>query len=61
VEIVEPLGAETHLYLTTGAHGIVARTRTRQHREPGETVPLTFDLSKCHFFDGLTGTAVAHG
>ena len=59
VEVVEPMGADTHVYLTTGAHGIVARTRTRLSRHPGDTVAVTFDLRTCHVFDGATGAAVA--
>jgi multiple sugar transport system ATP-binding protein len=51
VEVVEPMGAETHLYLSTGANNFVARVHTRERMKPGEKLNVAFDMRKCHFFD----------
>ncbi|MHB8523914.1 MAG: ABC transporter ATP-binding protein [Limisphaerales bacterium] len=58
VEVVEPLGAETHLHLTTGAHAFVARVQARSRTEVKQRLRLAFDMSKAHFFDPSTGLTV---
>ena len=59
VEIVEPMGAETHLYLAVGAHTFVARLNTRQRSNPGERMNVVFNMEKCHFFDAGSEMAIA--
>jgi multiple sugar transport system ATP-binding protein len=54
VEVVEPMGAETHLRLATAAHGFVARTTTRPRVRAGDTTHVTFDMQKGHFFDAAS-------
>jgi multiple sugar transport system ATP-binding protein len=54
VEVVEPMGSEIFLYVTLGANNLVARISS--HAEPaiGSRLPLTFDMSKSHFFSAQT-------
>ena len=58
VQIVEPMGAETLVYLTTGRHKIVARVPPTERVAAGQTVTLALDLGKARFFDAETGQAV---
>ena len=58
VELVEPLGAETFFHLTTGIHPFIARLRAAERVAPNRSVSAVFNLSRCHFFDPATGTAV---
>ena len=52
VDIVEPMGAETNLYLQTGAHTIVCRSQqSLDHRDAGRRQQFALNLMKTHFFD----------
>lgn len=51
VEVVEPLGAETHLYVTTGDHQFIVRTTPDHVPDVGEELIFKADLTKIHFFD----------
>jgi len=58
VDVVEPLGAETYVYVSLGTDSLVARLE-------GETVPkigtphvLDLDMSRVHYFDGDTEVAI---
>jgi multiple sugar transport system ATP-binding protein len=52
VDIVEPMGAETNLYLQTGAHTIVCRSQqSLDHRDAGRRQQFALNLTKTHFFD----------
>jgi multiple sugar transport system ATP-binding protein len=52
VDIVEPMGAETNLYLQTGAHTVVCRSqRALDHREAGHRLQFEMNLKKAHLFD----------
>ena len=54
VEVVEPMGAEVYIYLTTGTHNFTARVNAHQRADIGQKLEMAFDLKKSHFFDGLT-------
>ena len=55
VEIVEPMGAETNLYLQTGAHTLVCRTQEAlDHREAGHRMQFEMTLEKAHLFDPVS-------
>jgi multiple sugar transport system ATP-binding protein len=54
VEFSEPMGAETLLYLTTGAHSFIARVRPTSRFAPDQVVPVTCNLANAHFFDAST-------
>ena len=58
VEVVEPLGSETYLYLTTGRHSLVARSKGGRKVEVNRPVELVADRHKAHFFDPATETAL---
>jgi len=54
LEVVEPMGNEIFLYLTTGNHQFVSRINTGDNFEVGATIDITFNMDKCHFFDAET-------
>jgi len=59
VEVVEPMGAETYLYLRMGAHSFVARVQAHERFLVDEKIVLSFDLAKAHFFDSGTEARIA--
>jgi multiple sugar transport system ATP-binding protein len=59
VEVVEPMGSETYLYLTTGAHSFVARVHANERFTVSEKLSLTFDIAKAHFFDRRSEVRIA--
>ncbi len=59
VELAEPMGAETYLYLTTGATSFIARMRPTDGFTPGQKIRITFDLAHGHLFDPTTGRILA--
>ena len=60
VDIVEPMGAETNLYLQTGAHTVVCRSqRALDHREAGHRLQFEMSLNKAHLFDPASGRRAA--
>ena len=54
VEVVEPMGAEIYLYLSTGSHSFVARVNPHGKAEVGQKLEMAFDLRKSHLFDAQT-------
>ncbi len=54
VDVSEPMGSETYLYLSTGAHPFIARVRPTDRFLPKQRVQLTIDLEKAHLFDAET-------
>jgi multiple sugar transport system ATP-binding protein len=59
VDWVEPLGAETNLYLQTGAHTLVCRSRAVfDHREAGHRFHFGMNLNKAHLFDPVSGKRI---
>ncbi len=54
VEIIEPMGAELYLYLTTGKTPFVARVQPHAQAGVDDQKSLIVDLSKIHFFDPKT-------
>ena len=53
--MVEPMGAETNLYLQTGAHTLVCRSQKR-FRSPrgGRRLQFEMNLAKAHLFDPVS-------
>ncbi len=51
VEIIEPLGAEVHLYITMGKQQLIARVPPSREYEVGETIYFAPDTKKLHLFD----------
>ena len=58
VEVVEPMGNEIYVYLTTGPSSLVARIHAIRMPRVGEDITLVIDISKSHFFDRDTGTTL---
>ncbi|MCK4248406.1 MAG: sn-glycerol-3-phosphate ABC transporter ATP-binding protein UgpC [Candidatus Omnitrophica bacterium] len=54
VEVVEPLGAEIYLYLTTGKHSFTAKVDAHDKAAVNQDLDLVFNMSKVHFFDKKT-------
>jgi multiple sugar transport system ATP-binding protein len=59
VEMIEPMGAETYLHLTSGGHSFVARIPGDRPVKVRQTLSLVLDMSKGHFFDLATEKAIA--
>jgi multiple sugar transport system ATP-binding protein len=56
VDRVEPRGSETDLYLQTGAHQLICRSRQWVDQgEGGHRFQFEIDLRKAHFFDPAAG------
>lgn len=54
VEVSEPMGAETYLYLDSGAHSFIARVRASDRFDVGQKVQVTFKMENVHLFDPET-------
>jgi multiple sugar transport system ATP-binding protein len=55
VDIVEPMGAETNLYLQTGVHTLTCRSQGAfDHREAGRRLQFEMNLAKAHLFDPIS-------
>ncbi len=60
VEIMEPMGAETYLYLTTEKSPFVARVDSHVKAEIDESKELVVNLKKAHFFrEGELGERIS--
>jgi multiple sugar transport system ATP-binding protein len=57
VNVVEPLGSDMDVYMSTGLHDhVVGRVPARQGLEIGKRTSVLIDLDKVHFFEpGVTG------
>jgi multiple sugar transport system ATP-binding protein len=58
VEVVEPMGSESYIYLTTGKTPFVARFDTHDQVEVNTDIELVFDMSKAHLFDPTSGETI---
>ncbi len=59
IEVVEPLGAEIHVYVSTTNHpSITARVAPRFEFHVGDNANFTPDMGKMHFFDMETEQAL---
>jgi multiple sugar transport system ATP-binding protein len=58
LEVLEPMGNELFLYLTTGTHPLVARVDVHEEPKVGQKLDLIFDMSKAQFFDKETEEAI---
>jgi ABC-type sugar transport system ATPase subunit len=56
VDVVEPMGAETHIYVKTGeAHTIVCRSEAQiDHSLQGACLEFQINIGKVHLFDPET-------
>jgi multiple sugar transport system ATP-binding protein len=51
VEVVEPMGSETIIYLNTTNSSFTAKVGAKEKPEVNQKMELVFDMSKVHFFD----------
>ncbi len=58
IEVVEPMGAETYVYLNTGKHSVVARIEPQRRCHVGEEIQLAIQGNKLHFFDPESTKAI---
>ncbi|MSU72673.1 MAG: sn-glycerol-3-phosphate ABC transporter ATP-binding protein UgpC [Opitutus sp.] len=58
VEICEPMGAETHVHLSTGVNSFIARVPPTDHFAPGQWIEVMFDLAHAHLFDEASGASL---
>ncbi|PZN09374.1 MAG: glycerol-3-phosphate ABC transporter ATP-binding protein [Bacillota bacterium] len=58
VEVVEPLGAETYLYVAVGPHNLTVRTDPRMQVRAGDRLSLALDGDHLHLFDAETEQAI---
>ena len=59
VEVVEPMGSGTILYLNTGRTAFTAEVSSKEKTEVNQEIELVFDMSKVHFFDNETEKTIA--
>ncbi|MEN3368746.1 MAG: multiple sugar transport system ATP-binding protein [Verrucomicrobiota bacterium] len=59
VEMVEPIGAEANLYLQTGAHALVCRSRCGTDKgNAGHRLQFEIDIEKARLFDPASGRLI---
>ncbi len=58
VEVVQPLGAITELYVTVGRTPLIAQVRSNDAVQVNQEMDLVFDMSKAHFFDTSTEVTI---
>ncbi len=54
VEVVEPMGSETYIYLTTGKTKFIARIESKVKVDVDQELELPINMQKAHIFDGET-------
>ncbi|WOO40067.1 sn-glycerol-3-phosphate ABC transporter ATP-binding protein UgpC [Rubellicoccus peritrichatus] len=59
VEVSEPMGSETYLYLNTGSHNFIARVHSEHRFKFGQNLKVAFNLSKAHLFDPTTEDVIS--
>jgi len=57
-EVVEPMGSEVFLHLSTGKSEIIAKVGGHDNPPINQDMGLVFDMSKVHFFDKDTELAI---
>lgn len=58
VEVVEPMGAEVFLYLSTGTNTFIARVAAHDKTSVDQELTMVADMKKAHFFDAETGASL---
>jgi multiple sugar transport system ATP-binding protein len=63
IEVVEPLGAETLVYLrgASSREDVVAKFDTRSDPKVNENAEVVFDMRRAHIFDGETEQSLTYG
>ena len=58
VEVVEPMGAESMVYLRAGEHSLVASLDSATCAEEGSELEVVLNLARAHLFDADSGETV---
>jgi multiple sugar transport system ATP-binding protein len=58
VDVIEPMGNETYLYLLNDSAPIIARLPHSPNIKHGHKVPFLIDTGKVHLFDPTTGKSI---
>src|SRR5690606_27815688 len=58
VEVSEPMGHETYLYLSTEAHSFIARVRSSDQFDANQAIKVGFKLEHAHLFDATTESVI---
>jgi multiple sugar transport system ATP-binding protein len=58
VEVVEPVGAETVVYLARGKQSLAARMNGAKNPQLNDKLALSFNIAEARFFDPGTGRAI---
>jgi len=53
LEVIEPMGAETHSYYTTGSHSFINRSPGHLREKVGSGIELVARMEKAHFFEAV--------
>ena len=61
ITMVEPLGADTHLWLSTGTQSFVVRTEPHYEFKIGEMAQFMLRMDKARYFDKETELAILPG
>ena len=59
LERIEPAGAESLFYFSTGSHAFIARGPADNFPKTPDALPLHFNMEHARFFDPATGAAIA--
>jgi ABC-type sugar transport system ATPase subunit len=54
VDVSEPMGADTMLYVESSSHTLIARAQGYRNHVPDEEIQLVLDMKKAHVFDAET-------
>jgi multiple sugar transport system ATP-binding protein len=55
VNVVEPLGDEMLLYLSTPSHDLIGKVDAHQKAQVGQDMQIAVDVARSHVFDSETG------
>jgi multiple sugar transport system ATP-binding protein len=58
VEVVEPMGSEVYIYLSSGTQSFQARVDSRTRVRPNDQIEVVFDTDHLHVFDKQTQVSI---
>ena len=58
VDVVEPMGAEKYLYLSTGKNRLIARVEPQNSAKPQQDIDIVVNMDKIHIFDTESEKAI---
>jgi multiple sugar transport system ATP-binding protein len=58
IEVVENMGSEVYLHISTSAGNLIARVNSRFQYHPGSELQLTMDMNKVHLFHSETEESI---